>query len=101
MQLGIRPFGSSERPFTENERKEIKAYMLNGSLSSPESKTQVQMIGYETDFFRNTMKLIGAGSSLSFFFGPVIRRQPIFLRYIGLHINGLLDIDLFFWVAGF
>ena len=80
MDLPVRPFGDSERNFTEKEKQEVSFFLKNSGKLSFDQLYKLRAIGDETEFFKNATKLLGGLAYTSFFFAPVIRRQPLFLR---------------------
>ena len=82
MNHSIRPFGASERNFTEKEKNDVKAFLWNCHLLDKKQQRMIETVANETEFFKNSGRLIGGLCYTLFYFAPVIRRQPLFMRYL-------------------
>ena len=80
MNHSIRPFGFGQRNFSEKEKEDVRAFLKNTDLLSFKEKRMLATVGNETEFFKNSGRLMAGFQYLLFCFAPVIRRQPFFLR---------------------
>ena len=80
MNHSIRPFGMTERNFTEKEKDDVRAFLNNTEILTFEQQRLLQTVSSETEFFKNSGRFMAGLNYMLFCFAPVIRRQPFFLR---------------------
>ena len=81
MNHSIRPFGSSERNFTEKEKQDVRTFLRNTNYLTNTQSRMLETAASESEWFKNAGRVLGGLNYLAFYFAPVIRRQHAILRY--------------------